>query len=121
MDPITLAIVGALAKLSETVIADAYQALKAAIAQKFGGESDVSKAVESVEQKPESPGRQATLHEEVAAAQADQDPDLRQAAEAILARLKDLPDGQTVISQTVSGNQNVFSGTGDINLNQPPG
>ncbi len=120
MDPITMAIVAALAKLSETVIADGYQALKAVIARKFGASSDLATAVESVEQKPESEGRQATLSEEVAAAKADQDPELRQAAEALLARLKEVPPGQTVVEQTVTGDKNIFSGTGDITVGDPP-
>jgi hypothetical protein len=114
MDPISLAIIGALAKLSEGVIADAYQALKAAIAHKCGLESDVVKAVENLEKKPDSTGRKETLQEEVVAAGVDQDPGLVKAANALLSKLKEVPEGQTIIKQTVRGNQNIFSGTGDV-------
>lgn len=114
MDPITLAITSALAKLSENVIADAYQALKAAIAHKCGIDSDVAKAVENLEKKPESAGRIETLREEVVAAKVDQDPDLVKTANALLSKLRDFPDAQTIINQTVRGNQNIFSGTGNV-------
>src|SRR5262245_16819512 len=116
MDPITLAIIGALAKLSDNVIMDAYTALKAAIAHKCGVDSDLAKAVENVEKKPDSAGRKETLKEEVAAAKADYDPDLLKAAENLIAELKNLPDGQTIINQTVTGNENIFSGTGNVTV-----
>jgi HetE-like protein len=114
MDPITLAVVSALAKLSENVIADAYQALKAAIAQKCGVDSDVTQALENLEKKPDSNGRIETLKEEVVAAKIDQDQDLLNAAQALLSKLKDVPGGQTIINQTITGNQNIFSGTGNV-------
>jgi hypothetical protein len=65
MDPISLAIIGALSKLSESVIKDSYEALKAAIARKFGIDSDISHAVDQLEKKPESTRRLETLKEEV--------------------------------------------------------
>jgi hypothetical protein len=120
MDPITLAITGALAKLGESVIADTYQALKAAIAQKCGVDSEVTKAVENLEKKPDSTGRLETLKEEVVAAKVDQDPDLLQAANALLSKLKDFPAGQTIINQTVTGNKNIFSGTGNVTGTNKP-
>jgi len=120
MDPVTTAIVTALGKLGEIAIMDAYEALKAAIAHKCGVDSDLVGAVEKLEEKPDSAGRKEMLKEEVAEAKADQDPDIRRAAEALLEKLKVLPDGQTVITQTVDGNQNIFSGTGDVAvINEP--
>ena len=117
MDPIALAIISALANLGESVIADAYEALKAAIAHKFGVESDITKAIKNLEKKPESSGRKETLKEEVIAAKVDQDTDLVEVANALLLKLKDLPDGQTVINQTIKGNKNIFSGTGNVTGN----
>ena len=114
MDTITLAIIGALSKLGENVISDAYQALKDAIAHKCGTESDVIKAVQNLEKKPDSKGRIETLQEEVAAAKIDQDPDLIKASDALLSILKTFPEAQTIINQTVTGNQNIFSGTGNV-------
>jgi hypothetical protein len=120
MDPITLAIIGALAKLSENVVADAYQALKAAIANKCGVDSDVAKAVEEIEKKPDSAGRKETLKEEVVNAKIDRDPELIKLANALIERLKELPDGQTVINQTVTGNDNIFSGSGSVTVSNRP-
>lgn len=121
MDPITLAITAALGRLGQTVIADAYAALKAALQNKYGIDSDLSQAVEKLEQRPDSEARRGMLKEEVEIAKAGQDPDLLKAAEALLAKLKDLPGGQTDINQTVMGNRNIFSGAGDVTVtNRPP-
>lgn len=120
MDPITLAIVGALAKLSEIVIKDGYDALKSALSKKFGAASDLSKAIENVEKKPNSRGRKETLQEEVSVLKADKDPELVKLAEALLNKIQDLPGGKNIVSQTVTGNQNIFSGTGNVSVNDGP-
>ncbi len=86
MDPVTMAIVGALSagvvdsagQVGEHVLADAYTGLKAVLIRKFGTQSEVAKAVEGVETRPESVSRQGTLGEEIAAIKADQDPEVRQ-------------------------------------------
>ncbi|MGB3691787.1 MAG: hypothetical protein WA896_02595 [Spirulinaceae cyanobacterium] len=46
MDPITTAIVAALAALSKDAIKDGYNALKSTLKKKFGSESDLVDAVE---------------------------------------------------------------------------
>ena len=101
MDPITAAIVAAasagaisgLTEASKTAITDAYRQLKALLTKKFGGESDVVHAVNEVEAKPDSAGRQATLQEEVAAVKADQDQEVLHAAQALLQLLQVSPEG----------------------------
>ena len=113
MDPITLAIVGALAKVGEEAIKDTYNALKAAIKAKFGPKSEIVQAVDSLEKKPNSPSRKETLHEEVVNVQADKDPKLLKVANEILVKLN---SGQINVSQTVTGDHNIFTGTGDINI-----
>jgi phage terminase small subunit len=120
MDPITTAIIAALAKLSETAVRDAYQALKTLIAKKFGPNSDLAEAVTRLEQKPDSAGRLQTLGEEITAAKANQDDELRQAAEALLEQLKTLPGGEQRIQQIVTGIQNVVSGTGNVTVTFRP-
>lgn len=123
MDPISLAIVAAVtagvAKVGEQAIADAYAGLKELLKRKFGAESKVVKAAEEVEANPQSKNRPGTLSEEVVAAKADQDPEILKAAEALLSKLKETPGGQTIINQTVPGNGNIFSGTGNINVSEP--
>jgi len=130
MDPVTTAILVALATSvatgvgevgGEKVIADAYDALKATLKRKFGEKDEVVKAVESVEAKPDSAGRRATLEEEVAAAQADQDPEVLQAAVALLDLIEAQPGGERHI-QTVIGSyvaQADRGGTARVNVNQP--
>ena len=128
MDPITAAIVSALAvgigagaaKVAEQAIADSYNALKSALMKKHGEDSDVIEAVEKLEAKPNSTGRQTTLQEEIKASKADQDPELIKAAKALLAKIKKLPEGQTIVSQVVTGDRNIFSGTGDVKVTNQP-
>ena len=85
MDPVTTAIIAALVAgvvksagaVGEKVLVDAYDALKAAIKHKLGDDSKVSKAVNDLEEEPESEGYKAVLKEQVAKAKADQDPEVR--------------------------------------------
>src|SRR5260370_7954256 len=92
MDPVTTAIVAALAagaisaatEAGKKAVADAYEALKALLKKKFGHESELVKSVESLETKPDSTARKSLLQEEVTTAKADQDPDILLAAQALL-------------------------------------
>ena len=116
MDVVTSAVIAALSLLSEPLIKDAYDRLKAALAGKFSKESDVVQAVARLEQKPDSAGRRETLREEVVASQADTDEEIVRAAQALLDRLKTHHGGQQVVQQAVTGDRNVFSGTGDVTV-----
>ena len=120
MDPITLAITTALANLGQNVIKDAYNALKAALQDKFGVKSEVVEAVDKLEEKPKSKARQAVLHEEVERSKADQDPELVQVAKALIEQLKQLPGGKVDIKQDVNikGNRNIVTGQGDVTVNE---
>lgn len=110
MDPITTAIVAALSagaisgltEMSKTAITDAYARLKTLLTKKFGGESDVVHAVNEVEAKPDSAGRQATLQEEVAAVKADQDQEVLHAAQTLLQLFQASPEGGQHV-QTATG------------------
>lgn len=92
MDPITTAIVaalaaGALSGLTETSkagITDAYQALKKLLTTKFGAKSQVLQAVDHLEAKPASAARQGGLAEEMVAVQAAQDSEVLAAATHLL-------------------------------------
>lgn len=107
MDPITAAIIGAVAAgvtagatdTAKKVVADAYEGLKSLIKRKFGSESKVAQAVADVEANPQSEGRKAVLQEEVATANADQDEELVAAANALIEQIKSLPQGQQYIRQ----------------------
>ena len=123
MDPVTIIVsalaAGAAAGLkpaAEKAITDAYAAFKTAMTKKFGSSRDLVEAVEKLEQRPDSAGRQQMLSEEVTAAKADQDEELLRAATALLEKVQAQPGGQQLIRQTVTGDQNVFSGTGDVTV-----
>jgi len=112
MDPITTAIVAALTagiagaassatEVGKKVIVDAYDALKAALKKKFGDDGDLVEAVEALEKKPESTGRQTTVQEEVAAANVADDPELKQLAQALIEALQSTPEGKKAVGKYV--------------------
>ena len=130
MDPITAAIVAALSagaisgltETSKTAITDAYARLKTLLTKKFGSESEVVHAVDAVEAKPESAGRQATLQEEVAAAKADQDQEVLHAAQALLQLLQASGEGGPHV-QTATGSYIAQADRGSrasVNIGRPP-
>ena len=121
MDPITVAIVaaltaGATSGLTETAksaFVDAYNALKSLLKNKFGNESEVIKAVEGLETKPQSPNRQGMLKEELADVKADQDAELLQAAQMLLSQIRAQPGGEEHI-QIATGSYIAQSDRGGI-------
>ena len=129
MEPVTTAIVAALAagvikgvgKVGENVLGDAYAGLKATLKRKFGGDSEVVKAVDNLEAKPDSTGRKEMLKEEVEAAGADQDPDVRRAAQQLLEQLKAQPGGEQHIQNAIGSfiAQADRGGTATVNVDRP--
>ena len=81
MDPITAALVSALAtglvsgvtKIGEGLVGDAYQALKSALSRKFGKKSKVARAVKELETDPKSVRAQEALSNSVKEERADRD------------------------------------------------
>ncbi len=92
MDPITTAIIAALSAgatsgitdASKAAITDAYNALKNLLARKSGAKSEVIQAISSLEAKPASPARQATLQEEITTAALEQDREVVASAQQLL-------------------------------------
>ena len=122
MDPVTTSIIafvtafGAAAATATQgmvpdLVKDSYAGLKALIGRKFGGESEVSTAINALEKKPESSGKRQTLQEEVQAAGAHNDPEVEAAAEELLKQLKSTPSGWSVV-QSIQGNYNAQAGPG---------
>ena len=92
MDPITLAIVLALAAgvttgLADQAATDLYILLKENLQARFGKGSALSQAADRLEENPASRGDQKKLAEEVVASRAGEDEDIVQAAEAMAAAL----------------------------------
>lgn len=129
MDPITTAIIAYLGAgvaksagaFGEKVIVDAYEALKAAIKNKLGIDSDAAKAVDALEAKPDSKGRKGTLEEELGAAKAEKDPDILAAAQSLIDKLKAQPGGEQIIQQAIGSYiaQATQGSTATVNVNQP--
>jgi hypothetical protein len=127
MDPITAAILAALTAGGGTVaghaLVDAYNGLKSTLKRKFGDDSEVVKAVDIVEEEPKSEWRQGMLKEKMERAGADQDPEVRKAAQELLDRVKQQPDGEKYVQQYARGTgiaQAEGGSTATVgNVNQP--
>lgn len=125
-DPLTTGIIAAvgagLAKVGETAVVDAYNGVKSLIVKKFGKESQLKKAVDALEERPDSESRKGMVKEEVEAANADKDPDLLAAANLLLAALKKSSDatgvkiGDTIIEGSLTAEQVVAEGAGSMGL-----
>ncbi len=120
MDPITAAIIAAVAAgvtagatdVGKQALVDAYNGFKALLKRKFGEHSEVVKAADGVEARPDSEGRKTTLKEEVAAAKADQDSEVISAAQALLEKIKTLPGGPQIVSNLTGIGNVAVIGTG---------
>ena len=117
MDPITTAIIAALANLSKDAIKDSYNALKSALKKKFGSQSDLVDAVDKLEKKPDSEGRKAMLQEEVEIAKVNDHSDIIQLAQDLLNKIKEQPGGQQIITQNISNvKYAATSGSGNASI-----
>jgi tellurite resistance protein len=126
MDPVTTAIVvatsGGMTQVAEKMVLDAYEGLKSLIRKKFGIDSDIVVAVETLEDKPKSKARQAMLQEEVENAEADKESEILKAALALIDKLKTQPNGAQAIQniQNVYGDYSAVAGshgTATVNVN----
>ena len=118
MDPITAAVIYAVGKLGHRVINDAYSALKAVLKRKWGADSDLMNAVYQLEKKPESPGRQNTLREEVLATKADRDAEVLDIAQQLL-NIQQVSSNISIPNAQQTGDRNFMVGQfvgRDINI-----
>ena len=76
MEPITAAIVAALASLSEDAVRDGYSALKSLLKRKFGEQSKIVTAAENLEKDPESEAWKAVLDEGAKTPEVAEDPEI---------------------------------------------
>ncbi|GHO65544.1 hypothetical protein KSC_044360 [Ktedonobacter sp. SOSP1-52] len=125
MDPVSTALIATsaavattgLTEVGKTALLDAYAALKTRITQRFGHKHSIVNAIEAVEAKPASQGRQAMLVEEIAEAHADQDTELCQLAERVQKLLGEQAQGNPSIQQFISGSYNATSVYGNPSVN----
>jgi hypothetical protein len=124
LDPVSAALLAAtvagatsgLTDASKTAVTDAYHALTTVIRKRFGQDHAVVKAVEAVESKPSSAGRQSTLVEEVTEAGLAQDPELLWLAEQLTNLLVEHARDQQAVQQIISGDYNATSVHGDATV-----
>ncbi|MGF6635238.1 hypothetical protein [Paraburkholderia sp. MM6662-R1] len=126
MDPVTTAIIAALSagasnaipEVAKKAIADGYDGLKALLKKKFGTDSDVLVAVEKLESKPDSAGRQQVMVEELSEAGVPADADLIGVATALLQQIKSQPGGVHHIQVAQGSNiaQASEGGTATVNV-----
>ncbi|HTP11780.1 MAG TPA: hypothetical protein VMP08_26180 [Anaerolineae bacterium] len=116
MDPITLAITAALGKLAEQIIHDAYDALKAALAQKCGVDSKLLRSVKDLEEDPTSAASRMMIQEQVAKTGIDKDPDIVKATQALQSLL-----GKSQIGSTTSIVINQKAGNNALQIGQVQG
>ncbi|MCI5127248.1 MAG: hypothetical protein D3907_01835 [Candidatus Electrothrix sp. AUS3] len=93
-------------KIGKEAVVDAYKALMTALRKKCGSNSDVIKAVERLEKKPNSEGGKLVVAEEIKAAKVHEDTDLIAAAEILQAAV-DKMQGVTKKTINLGDNANV--------------
>lgn len=120
MDIFTSAIAAALGNLGSAAVLGAYQAVKTLVLRKFGADHKVAKAIEELEQEPDSDGRKLVLQEAAKKAGADKDEEIIKAAQALLDAVKAQPGGadavRSIVNQQVTGDGNIFSGSGNVTV-----
>ncbi len=104
VEEIVTALVGGIAgKAASKAVEDAYGALKRLLVRKLGDKSGAVEAVSKLEAKPDSEGRNATVAEEVRAANVADDPELLDAARRLQAVLEQLPAAERAQIQCAVG------------------
>lgn len=120
METLTAAIMAALGNLGVKAVGDAYEGVKSLIQRKFGADNKMAKAIEELEQEPDSDGRKMLLQEAAKKAGADKDEEIIKAAQALLDAVKAQPGGaeavRSIVNQNVSGSGHIFSGSGNVTV-----
>lgn len=129
MDPITAAIVGAVAAgllqgagdVSKQVLVDGYRRLTAMLAGRFGDRSDVVLAVEAVQARPDSVARREVLAEEVSRSGADRDDEIMATARDLLTHLQQDPAVASSVQQAIGSYiaQADRHGHAEVNVDTP--
>jgi len=89
MDPITTAIVAALAAgVTQGTVADAYNGVKQLIKTKLKNKNDVIVAIDRLEQKPQSKARQMELQEQVEENQLEKNSDIVELTKKLMDEIK---------------------------------
>jgi hypothetical protein len=115
LDPVTASVVAALtAKGAEEIIKKGYRKFKSILKSRFGEGHPTVDAVQKLEEKPNSKGRQLTLSEEMVAAGADQDPEVLAAANELKAMTAQHTTVGVGSGAVAVGDNNVVLGEGSV-------
>ncbi len=115
MEFITSVIASALGSLGVEAVKSGYTKLKELICSRYGEKSALAEAMRQLEQNQDSAARKAVVAEEVAKVGAHKDKELLEAAGKLQELLKAVQP-QVSITQHVSGDGNIFSGTGKVTV-----
>ena len=116
---LSAAATGALTETTKTTLMNAYDTLKVAIQKRVGGGHALVKAIEEVEMKPNSEGRQKMLVEEVTKAGVDHDRELLALAEHIRQLLGEQPTQHIMVKQNNYGKgspMSIYGNSSVINM-----
>lgn len=108
-------------EVGKKAIADAYDGVKSIIKRRFGGQSEAAAALEKLEAKPASVGRQQVLSEELETSGAASDPELIEAAQALLVLIHSLPRGEKHTQIAVGSGIAQADGGSTATVNWSPG
>jgi len=102
MDPITAVLVAAIAagavEVGKSAVAATYNRVKEIIKRKFG-KTELLEAIENLEKRPESKGRQETVKEEIEMAKADKDPEIIKEIENLQEVIQQIPNVQEKLAR----------------------
>lgn len=88
MDIFPAVIIATLGNLGSAVVLGAYQSVRALLQRRFGAESKLLKAVEGLEQEPDSDGWKGVLQEAAKKAGVDKDAEIMKAVKELLDAVK---------------------------------
>jgi len=98
MDPITTAIISALASgITQGTVADTYNGLKQLIKTKYSNRNDLIISIDKLEQKPQSNARQMELQEQVEENQMNENSYIVEAAKKLIDKMKSLGDEKNIM------------------------
>lgn len=99
MDPVTTALIAAVSSglkaVADEAVLDVYKSIKSAIKKKLG----ISKAIAELEANPNSKERQQALAENLAAKDADKDPEILRLANKLIQALQETEAGRKAVSK----------------------
>lgn len=143
MDPVTTAILAAITAgvvsgagdvgkqamsdaygATKQAIIDSYNSLKALLKRKFGEQSEVVKSVESLEAEPQLDFKKEAVKHYLTKVKANEDAELKKAAESLLTLLKKLPQSEQIVQTLLTAigsniSQAVGGSTATVTVNKP--